>query len=77
MSVPTSVKSIYIYALQISKATVSDVWTSWVYVMYNKFMAVSGNKLPSLAKYKLAMPACFATHPNTRVILDCTEVVYH
>ena len=58
---------IYIYALQMS----------WVDVMYNKFMAVSGNKLPSLAKCKLAMPACFATHPNTRVILDCTEVVYH
>ena len=63
--------------LQISKATVSDVWTSWVDVMYNKFMAVSGNKLPSLAKCKLAMPACFAAHPNTRVILDCTEVGYY
>ncbi|XP_062595324.1 uncharacterized protein LOC134256656 [Saccostrea cucullata] len=57
----------------ISESRVSKIFNTWINYMYRVFSPQI--KWPSMQKIRKYMPRSFkASFPNTRVIIDCTEV---
>ena len=57
----------------ISQPTVSSIFSSWINFMFLRFGII--NVWPSREEINKTMPEDFKVkYPNTRVILDCTEV---
>ncbi|XP_062591732.1 uncharacterized protein LOC134253232 [Saccostrea cucullata] len=57
----------------ISESRVSQIFNTWINYMYRVFAPQI--KWPSMQKIRKFMPRSFkASFPNTRVIIDCTEV---
>ena len=63
------------YRFDISSAQVSNIVITWIYMLEH----VLGDKgtmrtIPSTYKNQQTLPTCFSDFPNTRIILDCTEI---
>ena len=57
----------------VSQSTVSRIFISWINFMFLRFGTI--NIWPSRAEVNRLMPEDFkAKYPNTRVIIDCTEI---
>ena len=57
----------------ISQPTVSRIFSSWINFMFLRFGII--NVWPSREEINKTMPEDFKVkYPNTRVILDCTEI---
>ena len=57
----------------VSQSTVSRIFISWINFMFLRFGSI--NIWPSRAEVDRLMPEDFkAKYPNTRVIIDCTEI---
>ena len=62
-----------VLTLYVGNPPCNSIWKTWLEILLNKFRALVGPKIPSIKKCQQSMPACFATHSNTRLVIDCTE----
>ena len=58
---------------EVSEGTISKVFTTWICFLSSVFRNVL-LKWPSKEDVKKTLPKSFSKFPNTRVIIDCTEV---
>ncbi|KAI5714446.1 hypothetical protein M8J76_017221 [Diaphorina citri] len=58
----------------VADATVHNIFLTFLNVMHKFLFTYMMNKVPSKEKNKALSPACFATFPNARIVLDCTEI---
>ncbi|XP_049515036.1 uncharacterized protein LOC119433650 [Dermacentor silvarum] len=56
----------------ISQSSLSRIFCSWINFLDKELYALT--RMPSLAEVQRHMPEAFSDFPNTRVVLDCTEV---
>jgi len=56
-----------------SRATITNIFITWVYTLYENLFLKCMNKIPSRNKNKLRLPNAFSSFTNYRVIIDCTE----
>ncbi|XP_049528033.1 uncharacterized protein LOC125947407 [Dermacentor silvarum] len=56
----------------ISQSSLSRIFCSWINILDKELYALT--RMPSLAEVQRHMPEAFSDFPNTRVVLDCTEV---
>jgi len=59
---------------KVSKSTISSIWRTWIRLLSTEMVPLL-MFWPSREAVQSNMPECFkARYPNTRVILDCTEI---
>ncbi|XP_029348362.1 uncharacterized protein LOC103310650 [Acyrthosiphon pisum] len=57
-----------------SQATITNIFMTWIHILYENIFLVFMSKIPSKNKNKLCLPNSFSTFTNCRIILDCTEI---
>ena len=57
-----------------SVATVTNVVTTWIYLLHTILFKNFMKKIPSRTKNRACLPSCFNDFANCRMVLDCTEV---
>ncbi|CAN7943841.1 unnamed protein product [Ixodes hexagonus] len=57
---------------QVSMATFSRIFSQWVLVLQKELTAITS--FPTLAEVQQHIPPHFRQHPNTRIVLDTTEI---
>lgn len=60
------------YRFSISQSTVSRICNTWINFLYHKFKEL--NIWPSRQQVDQYMPKCFEDYPQTRCIIDATEI---
>jgi hypothetical protein len=56
-----------------SRATVTNIFITWVHALYKTLFLKCMNKIPSRNKNKLCLPNAFSSFTNCRIIIDYTE----
>lgn len=56
-----------------SRATVTNIFITWVHALYENLFMKCMNKIPTRNKNKLCLPNSFSSFTNCRIIIDCTE----
>uniref|UniRef100_A0A8D9B0V5 THAP-type domain-containing protein n=1 Tax=Cacopsylla melanoneura TaxID=428564 RepID=A0A8D9B0V5_9HEMI len=54
--------------------TIQNIFITFLYVLHKLLFRGMMNKIPSREHNLPYSPACFASFPNTRIIIDCTEI---
>lgn len=57
-----------------SIATVSNIFITWIHLLHEVIFTKLMAKVPSRASNQACLPNCFTQFPNTRMIIDCTEI---
>lgn len=57
-----------------SQATITNMFITWIHILYENIFLKFMTKIPSKNKNKLCLPSSFSTFTNCRIILDCTEI---
>ena len=59
----------------VSPTTVTNVTHTWISLLYEAlYSGIIAKGIPSIAKNKSSLPACFSSFPSCRIVLDCTEI---
>jgi len=59
---------------KISPSTVSNIFISWLLALHHVLVKTLMASVPPWGKNVDNLPECFRAYPNTRMIIDCTEV---
>jgi len=57
-----------------SQATITNIFMTWIHILYENIFLIFMSKIPSKNKNKLCLPNSFNTFSNCKIILDCTEI---
>uniref|UniRef100_A0A8D8XB18 DDE Tnp4 domain-containing protein n=1 Tax=Cacopsylla melanoneura TaxID=428564 RepID=A0A8D8XB18_9HEMI len=55
-------------------STISNIFLTYLSVIHKLLFKGMLKEIPCRELNRAAAPACFATFPNTRIVLDCTEI---
>lgn len=62
------------YRFKISTTTVQNIFITYLNVLHEILFKGMMNIIPSREKNTFFIPTCFATFPNIKTVLDCTEI---
>lgn len=62
------------YRFKISSTTVQNIFLTFLHVLHEILFKGMMEIVPSREKNSFFIPICFAAFPNTKMILDCTEI---
>lgn len=57
-----------------SEQTIRNVFMTWLHVLHKFLFLECMKDVPPREMNLLSLPACFASFPNCRMIIDCTEI---
>lgn len=63
------------FRFKISSDLVSNIFTTWIQLMFQKFHSVRPLMFPSRKKIAEILPKSFSKLKNIRVIIDCAEFI--
>lgn len=62
------------YRFKTSATTIRNIVVTLIYTIHSILFQGMMNVIPSRGKNLLSLPYCFIPFPNSRIVLDCTEI---
>lgn len=59
---------------KLSDTTIRNIFMTYLHALHEILYVGCNKKIPSREKNKIGIPSAFAGFPNTRIIIDCTEI---